>query len=44
VEGDVGRLRPKTQVGYESVLNRHVLLEFGAARVAAIKVAPGCGG
>lgn len=29
-------LAPKTQVGYESILNRHVLPAFGAARVAAI--------
>lgn len=29
-------LAPKTRVGYESILNRHVLPAFGAARVSAI--------
>ncbi|GEM_PF-5446305 len=29
-------LAPKTRVGYESILNRHLLPEFGRTRVAAI--------
>jgi hypothetical protein len=29
-------LAPKTRVGYESILNRHVLPAFGSARVASI--------
>ena len=32
-----GRLAPKTRVGYESILNRHVLPEFGSKKVAAIQ-------
>lgn len=31
------RLAPKTRVGYESILNRHVLPEFGSKKVAAIQ-------
>jgi integrase len=31
------RLAPKTRVGYTSILNRHVLPEFGAKKVAAIQ-------
>jgi integrase len=31
-----GKLAPKTRVGYESILNRHVLPAFGSARVSAI--------
>lgn len=32
-----GRLAPKTRVGYTSILNRHVLPEFGSKKVAAIQ-------
>jgi integrase len=31
------RLAPKTRVGYTSILNKHVLPEFGSKRVAAIQ-------
>ena len=31
------RLAPKTRVGYTSILNRHVLPEFGSKKVAAIQ-------
>ena len=33
-----GRFAPKTRVGYESILNHHVLPAFGSKKVAAITV------
>lgn len=34
--GTWGKLAPKTQVGYESILRRHVLPAFGPSRISAI--------